>query len=277
MEGDYPAAHAGYRRAFLLREEIGELRFRAYNLATLADLQNLEGDMAAALQSAQQAVQLCESFGDQLGLALARISLGRVQAALGQDETAHDLFKDALMTGRQSGDLRLTVEPLTEWGRLELAHGDVATAKTNFDAALAAFAKLNELHSNLIVGAWLGLGGAGRPGMGHGATTLRADRDRHGRGGLADAGRGRGLGRSLCWAAADAGRGRASGIGRQLSSYCRVHSPPCRRDRGTPGFENNGRTDSRLAGIAGDLPVQVGLTWVQEFPRDQALEPSQSG
>ncbi len=160
LEGDYPTAHARFRRAIALREAIGELRFRAHNLSIWAWLQYLEGDTATALHTAQQALQLSRSFGDQLGMRYACVSLGRVQTAIGQDEAARASLYDALMLGRQSGELRLILEPLTELGRLELARGNVAAAKAHFDAGLAAFAKLNEPHSVFIVGVWLGLGWA---------------------------------------------------------------------------------------------------------------------
>ena len=157
-EGDYPAAHANYRRALALRQQIGDMRYLGNNLAMLAMLLNIEGDVTAAHTFAQQAVQICTSYGDQIGLALARTTLGQVHAAMGEFDTAQALFYDALTMGRRSGQLRTILESLTELGRLELARGKVATARGHFDDALAAFAKLNEPHSNFVIGAWLGLG-----------------------------------------------------------------------------------------------------------------------
>jgi predicted ATPase len=156
--GDYVGAERMVRRALTLREEMGEERFRAFNLGLLARILQTIGDYEQAEKVAWESLHLSQAFGDQIGVASAYLALGRVETALCRYACAHEHCQRSLDIARCTGNHSLLMGCLAGLGRIELARGNSAEAKRLFEEAVATFVALDTAHSNSVVGARLGLG-----------------------------------------------------------------------------------------------------------------------
>ena len=141
-----------------MREQTGEMRFRAFNHGVLARVLVVTGDNAAAEEQAHAALHLSQSCGNQIGIASARLTLGRVEAARGHFTLSQEHCRQSLAMGRQSGNHHLLMDSLIQLGRIELALGRPADAKACFEEAIAAFVALETAHSNRVGAALVGLG-----------------------------------------------------------------------------------------------------------------------
>lgn len=160
VAGRYHVAELRMLKALALRDQIGEQRFRAYNLGTLARIYLTTGDYSQAREVACKGLYLSDTFGDQIGIAFGHLALGRVEAAVANWTLAQAHFQQSEAAGRESGHHRLLVESLVELGRVELALGHSQNAKSRFDEAMKSFASLGTAHSNSLTGVVLGLGWA---------------------------------------------------------------------------------------------------------------------
>ena len=156
--GDYAAAERLLRQALALRKEIGERRFRAFNLVWLARVMQTTGDYAQAEELARESLRLSQAFGDQIGTANAYLALGRVETALGRYILARAHCEQSLDITRRTGYHSVLIGSLVELGHIELALGRTAAAKRLFEEAGAVFAELETAHSNYVAAATLGLG-----------------------------------------------------------------------------------------------------------------------
>ena len=148
-----------------MREQTGEMRFRAFNHGVLASVLVMTGDNGAAEEQARAALRLSQSCGNQIGIASARLTLGFVEAARGHYTLSQEHCRQSLAMGRQSGNLHLLMDSLIQLGRIELALGRPADAKACFEEAIAAFVALDTAHSNRVGAALIGLGlGGARQG-----------------------------------------------------------------------------------------------------------------
>ena len=66
----------------------------------------------------EQALQICEEEGDQLGEAAAFNNLGRVYGALGQKEQERKYYEQALSISREVGDRKGEAATLNNLGRV---------------------------------------------------------------------------------------------------------------------------------------------------------------
>ena len=81
--GNYPEAKRRLHEVIALREQTGEMRFRAFNHGVLARVLVVTGDNGAAEEQARAALRLSQSCGNQIGIASARLTLGFVATATG--------------------------------------------------------------------------------------------------------------------------------------------------------------------------------------------------
>ena len=156
--GDYPEAKRRLREVVALREEAGEVRFRAFNLGLWARVLEAMGDYGLAGERARESLSLSQVCGDQIGMASARLALGRVEAAVGRYTLGQEHCQQSLAVARQSGNHHLLMDSLVQLGRIELALGRPDTAKAYFDEAVASFVRLDTAHSNRVAAALIGLG-----------------------------------------------------------------------------------------------------------------------
>lgn len=156
--GDYTAAQQQLQQALALRAAIGEQRYKAFNLVTLATIHQTVGEPEQASRCVQEAHQISQADGDAITHAHVLIALARLERAQGAYALAQEHCQVSLALGRQSGNHRLLMEALIELGYLALALEQSGEAKGWFDEALSTFARLGTAHSNYVAGALLGLG-----------------------------------------------------------------------------------------------------------------------
>ena len=160
VAGHYHVAQQRLHRALALRDQIGEQRYRAFNLGLRARICLTTGEYAQAEAATRTGLRLSATFDDQIGMAVGHLALGRVEAAVGHCAQARVHFQHSEAAGRESGYHRLLMESLTELGNLELSLGHPDEAKARFEEAMKVFVTLGAAHSNSLVGVILGLGWA---------------------------------------------------------------------------------------------------------------------
>jgi predicted ATPase/DNA-binding SARP family transcriptional activator len=160
LMGNYPEAKRKLAAAIALRQQTGEVRFRAHNHSLLARVLTVTGDYQAAEEQAHSALRLSQSCGDPIGIAGAHLALSRVEAANGRLTLSQMHCQQSLAMGRQSGNLHLLMDSLIQLGRIELALGQPGGAATCFEEAIEAFVALDTVHSNRVGAVLLGLGWA---------------------------------------------------------------------------------------------------------------------
>lgn len=156
--GDYGEAQQQMQQALALRDSIGEQRYKAFNLITLATIRQTGGESDQALCCVQEALQISQANGDAIAHAHALTALARLERAQGVYAPAQEHCEASLALGRQSGNHRLWMEALNELGYLALALGQPDKAKAWFDEGLTTFTRLGVDHSNYVAAALLGLG-----------------------------------------------------------------------------------------------------------------------
>lgn len=156
--GDYGEAQQQMQQALTLRDSIGEQRYKAFNLITLATIRQTSGEGAQAMYCVQEALRISQANGDAIAQAYALVALARLERAQGVYAPAQEHGEASLALGRQSGNHRLWMEALTELGYLALALGQPDTAQHWFDEALTTFTRLGADHSTYVAAVLLGLG-----------------------------------------------------------------------------------------------------------------------
>lgn len=160
VAGRYRPAQQRMRKALLLRQQIGEQRYRAFNLGFFARILLSTGEYAQAKEAAYAGLRLSESCGDQVGVAFGHLAVGQVESAIGNSAPAQIHFLHSEAAGRQTEYHQLLMESLIGLGRLELALGHPGEAKRRFEDAMQAFVTLGVAYSNALAGVALGLGWA---------------------------------------------------------------------------------------------------------------------
>ena len=156
--GDHDEAQQQMTQALALRDAIGEQRYKALNLLTLATIHQTVGEQQQACCYVQQALQISQADGDAITHAHALVALARLEREQGAYVLAQTHGEASLALGRQSGNYRLLMETLVELGNIALALGQTAEAQGWFDEALTTFSRLGTAHSNYVAGVLLGLG-----------------------------------------------------------------------------------------------------------------------
>jgi tetratricopeptide (TPR) repeat protein len=103
LEGRFDDAVTHLERAITVSRARGYLQTEAYQQATLGRNQCQAGDYETGAASLRLAVDKAEAIGDVRMAALARVHLGRVERALGHDDTARDALTRACAWHRAAG------------------------------------------------------------------------------------------------------------------------------------------------------------------------------
>ena len=156
--GDYGEAQQQTQQALALRAAIGEQRYKAFNLVTLATILQTVEEQEKATRCVQEALQISQADGDAIAHAHALVALARLEREQGAYALAQEHSQVSLALGRQAGNHRMLMEALVELGNITLALGQTTEAKGWFEEALTTFARLGTAHSNYVAGALLGLG-----------------------------------------------------------------------------------------------------------------------
>ncbi len=158
MLGNYHEAKRRLDQAITLREQVGEVRYRAFNLSLFARVMLTTGDYVEAGRLARESLRLSQGCGDRIGVAVARLELGRVETAFGRYTLGQEHCRQSLAVGRQTGNHDLLMDALVQLGRIELALEKPDAARPFFEEAISAFVRLETAHSNKMAGPLLGLG-----------------------------------------------------------------------------------------------------------------------
>jgi len=156
--GDYAAARQLFARSIAQNDEIGEGRFKGLHLGRYAQLALITGDLAQAEQLAQEGLRLVESFNDRTNAVRLQAAAGCVAAATGRTAEARGYLRACIETCSQLGILIFHLEALNALGRLDLAQGDIVSARAHFEEAQAVLRQADTAHCNALPGAVLGLG-----------------------------------------------------------------------------------------------------------------------
>ncbi|HEV7213837.1 MAG TPA: tetratricopeptide repeat protein, partial [Chloroflexota bacterium] len=105
---DYGAARAHFQRSLavcrkLAPEDSIARQTMAVTLTRLAELDDHEGDVAAAMERCQEALQLARALGDQDIVAWTLTTLGRAVRQQGEEQRAMTYFREALLLRRDQG------------------------------------------------------------------------------------------------------------------------------------------------------------------------------
>ncbi len=156
--GDYPAALGYYERADSLREALGEQRYKAINLRSVASVLRLTGAYEQALSIAHGALTLSQNLEDRISAAYAELVVGQIEVNVGRYLLAAEHCRRSLAVAVESGDHMLLMRSLVELARIDLAQGRPDAARQRLDEAIAAFVQLGEPHSNHLAVVYIGLG-----------------------------------------------------------------------------------------------------------------------
>lgn len=156
--GDYPTALGYYRRADSLREALGEQRYKAINLRSVASLLRLTGAHEQALTAAHGALTLSQSLDDRLSTAYAELVAGQIEADAGRYRLAAEHCGRSLSVAVETGEHRMLMRSLVELARVDLGCGHPGAARRRLEEAIAAFVQLGEPHSNHLAAVYIGLG-----------------------------------------------------------------------------------------------------------------------
>ncbi len=145
------ATGRGWLATFLVRAgpRRDELTGRALCSAAVLAAEN--GDYAAAIQHAEQAMAIFGPLGLTARLALAATVLGSAQRYLGNHQAARRGFQQALDLRAEIGDRRGMSVAMNNMALLELDDGDPDRARDLFEQALAIKRELGE-HRSIGIG-----------------------------------------------------------------------------------------------------------------------------
>jgi transcriptional regulator with XRE-family HTH domain/tetratricopeptide (TPR) repeat protein len=128
IRGYWDQGLALHRAALAAARQAGDRAGQAYALISLANMQNMTGDSAAAAASATAALQLYHDLGDQAGQAAALVRIGYLHQATDDYPAAAAELRQALDLFRALGHRRGQGDALNNLGQVHLYTGDYPAA-----------------------------------------------------------------------------------------------------------------------------------------------------
>ena len=115
----------------MLRTVAHELRAPALRLAGVFSVMNDEHERARELYGA--ALELFQEAGDEEGVSVTLLSLGRLAASRGDDTDAEQYFERSLVLVSRQGNRGLTSDALHELAHIAFRRGDLSLARERFE------------------------------------------------------------------------------------------------------------------------------------------------
>ena len=134
---EYDSAVAYLTRAGALAQRIGDLRVRGGVLMRLGQVSWKQGDLRTAEDSLARARQVLERIGDGRGLRSTQVALALVALARRDLAAARREYEAALAASRSSGDVELAVVILNNLGTLSTREGKYTESVARYSEALS--------------------------------------------------------------------------------------------------------------------------------------------
>jgi tetratricopeptide (TPR) repeat protein len=134
--GDYDLARIELERALQLFVGLGETVYEIHTVGNLATLSRYENDPAQALESATQALGLCDAAGLDLERRLPLGDMGAAAVALDREDLARQCLGESLAIARQAGDRTQQILCLNHLGWLSVRLKQPAEALQHLQAGL---------------------------------------------------------------------------------------------------------------------------------------------
>jgi tetratricopeptide (TPR) repeat protein len=117
-------------------------------LAAASHLAVMQGNWPAAIAHGERCRELAlEHEDERAGVEVASV-LGRALLAVGQEERAVALFKDAVARGTAHGRPAVVAIGLLNLGYLSLVHGDLSQAREQFERSVEAAVECGDGHAH---------------------------------------------------------------------------------------------------------------------------------
>ncbi len=132
---EYEQARQDYQKALEIFRKIGDKGGEAGTANNLGLLESSLGRYEEAQQAYTQALTMCQTIGDKLREGISLNTLGQVQTILGDYEAAHKQLARSLEIRRSIGDRRGEAFGLHDLGQLYAAQADYRQALVQFELA----------------------------------------------------------------------------------------------------------------------------------------------
>jgi tetratricopeptide (TPR) repeat protein len=136
MRGDFETADAYYTQALELADFNGDLFRSARHLGNRGLIAEARGDTTAAETYYTRALALMEEVGDAVGTALAQNNLGNVYRQRGEFDRAEDLYRRAQATFESEGHPQRAAFTLSNLGTVAEVRGDFEAAARFYQRSL---------------------------------------------------------------------------------------------------------------------------------------------
>jgi len=131
--GDIMAAREYLEQALQLSHEISDLRGEGCGLTSLGLLSHHLGDDEAALEYSQQSLEITRELGDRIGQGRALTIQGHALLGLGHLSDATNAYRQALTLRHELGQPHMAMEPLAGMARVSITQNDLAQAQTHVE------------------------------------------------------------------------------------------------------------------------------------------------
>jgi predicted ATPase/class 3 adenylate cyclase len=146
-----PTARRCYEESLVILRRLGDRGKIAYGLVNLGahHIGKEDPDPQAALPLLEECLRIRRELGDQSGIAIVLLCLGRVASLQGQWPEARDKLCQCLTIRNRQGDKRGVMEALYHLAEVETALGNAAAAAPWLAAALALGETLHIPHAGV--------------------------------------------------------------------------------------------------------------------------------
>jgi tetratricopeptide (TPR) repeat protein len=142
QRGDLPRARALYEEALALRRAMDEAGGMSATLRSLGALAAEQGDWDQARRYLRESLELKRVQGISRGRTFCELGIVQVRDPQGDRTQARNLLQTALDIARQFHVQNDEARALDWLGALDLAQGDIAGARANWEAALTIYSEL---------------------------------------------------------------------------------------------------------------------------------------
>ncbi|MBM4456186.1 MAG: tetratricopeptide repeat protein [Chloroflexi bacterium] len=156
--GQYDVAQGWLRESLAIREQLGEERWRAYGLRTLAGVLRTIGELEDAERLTRKGLALSEAHQDRIGIGWSHSALAATLMSAGRPGEAQSHFVESLAVAQDSGHHALLILSLNGLGALALRRGNLDEAGQLYEESRASFERLGIAGTLRYAEAVIGLG-----------------------------------------------------------------------------------------------------------------------